>query len=269
MMNKMTYAAALVALGIPGLLGVTRPAKADNAPTPDRIGQAWTRAKDGVRMVAVPAGEFTMGEKDGTDNPEHQVTLDGYWIDKNLVTVAQYQKFCEDSGRKMPDPPTWGWKADHPIVNVSWDDARAYADWAGASLPTEAQWEKAARGTDGRKYPWGDEWDTGKLWSSADGKKSGTAPVGSFPEGASPYGALDMAGNVWEWCADFYGKDYYKNSPALNPKGPRYSEERVLRGDSWADSNEDNFRCAYRVRGDPAVRADNLGFRCAVRAGGN
>ena len=137
MTNQMISATALFALAIPGLLGVTRPAKADNAPTPERIGQAWTRPKDGARMVAVPAGEFTMGEKGGPDNPEHQVTLDGYWIDKNLVTVAMYRKFCHDSGRKMPDPPEWGWKDDHPMVNVTWGDAKAVTWSCLSDCPAE------------------------------------------------------------------------------------------------------------------------------------
>ena len=243
--------------------------------------QTWIRPKDGAVMVSVPAGSFTMGDDNGDDDakPAHQVTLDGYWIDKNLVTVAMYQKFCTATGRKMPPEPNghlpdgtpyqWGWAdhQDHPIVNVTWDDAKAYADWAGAQLPTEAQWEKAARGTDGRTYPWGNDWDTGKLWSSVDGQKHGTAPVGTFPEGASPYGALDMAGNVWEWCSDYYGKDYYKNSPAQNPTGPRYSETRVLRGGSWYFYGEFFFRCSDRFSVDPSGRGSYDGFRCVVRAG--
>ena len=272
MKNQMIYATALLVLAIPGLLGGVRPAKAEAPPTPATIGQTWTRPKDGAEMVAVPAGEFTMGSNDPEifmtpSRPQRQVTLDGYWIDKNLVTVAQYRKFCKATGRKMPDPPEWGWKDDHPVVNVTWYDAKVYCDWAGASLPTEAQWEKAARGTDGRAFPWGNQWDATKA-NSLESRLQATTPVGSYPEGASPYGALDMAGNVWEWCADYYGKDYYKSAPARNPTGPRSGEGRVQRGGSWGDSLELPFRCAYRHYDVPGYRYLIVGFRCALRADG-
>ena len=262
---------SLLVLAIPGFLGGVRPAKAEAPPTPAKTGQTWIRPKDGAVMVAVPAGEFTMGNNDYDDEkPQRQVTLDGYWIDKDLVTVAQYRKFCADTGRKMPDPPKWGWKDDHPVVNVTWDDAKAYADWAGASLPTEAQWEKAARGTDGRKYPWGNDFDRSRLWCShgTTGDAKGTASVGRFPMGASPCGALDMAGNVWEWCADWYGPDYYKDAPAENPTGPGIGKGRALRGGSWYGIIELNFRCANRLVITPGSRVPDCGFRCAVRAGG-
>ncbi len=117
-------------------------------------------------MVRIPAGTFLMGSKAGEgsddEHPQHTVDLTGYWIYRTDVTVAQYRKFCTATGREMPDAPDWGWQDDHPVVNVDWDDANAYADWAGAALPTEAQWEKAARGTDGRIYPWGNDWDATK-----------------------------------------------------------------------------------------------------------
>ena len=231
--------------------------------------------KDGAVMVYVPAGEFTMGDNDlnksRRDCPAHKVYLDAYWIDKNLVTVAQYRKFCKATGRNMADPPKWGWKDDHPIVNVTWHDATAYCDWAGTALPTEAQWEKAARGTDGRKYPWGNQWDPGKLQCSKKGwgDAGSTAPVGSYPGGASPYGALDMAGNVWEWCADWCGGEGYNESaPKVNPTGPRHGDFRVLRGGSWYIGNGVVFRCALRLHGRPVGRGDSIGFRCVVRAGG-
>jgi len=139
------------------------------------------------------------------------VNLDGYWIYKYEVTVAQYRKFCNETGSNMPEAPSWGWQDDHPIVHVSWDNATAYTQWAGVRLPTEAQWEKAARGTDGRAYPWGNEWDATKCANSVGQRLSSTKPIGSYPSDTSPYGALDMAGNVWEWCADWYDGNYYNN----------------------------------------------------------
>ncbi len=152
-------------------------------------------------MVFVPAGEFLMGSKEGAglqgEHPQRKVALDDYYIYKYEVTVAQYRKFCEATGRTMPPEPSWKWQPTHPIVNVTWDDARDYAVWAGAALPTEAQFEKAAQGADGRTYVWGNSF-TKSTCHTSDGK---TAPVGSYPTGISPYGALDMAGNVWEWCA--------------------------------------------------------------------
>ncbi len=229
--------------------------------------------KDGAEMILIPAGDFLMGsmdvDKDENDNekPQHEVYLDAYYMYKTEVTVAQYRKFCVATGRKIPPEPDWKWKENHPIVNVSWDDAKAYADWAGVVLPTEAQWEKAARGGNGLIYPWGNEWDKTKCanWSNSGeyNMMSGTHPVGSFPTGASPCGVMDMAGNVLEWCADWYGETYYKNAPAKNPTGPVTGNSRVMRGGSWFDDNNINFHSAYRYDSDPDYDDLNLGFRCA------
>ncbi len=236
--------------------------------------------KDGAEMVLVPAGEFLMGSNDTDaaahdyEKPQHKVYLDAYYMYKTEVTVAQYLTFCTATRRKMPDAPDWGWKGNHPIVNVNWNDAKAYANWAGMALPTEAQWEKAARGIDGRVYPWGTTWDTTKCanWDNS-GKgntiRRGTHPVGSFPTGASPYGVMDMAGNAWEWCADWYGEDYYKNAPTKNPTGPVTGENHVLRGGSWIDYyncyliNIYSYRSAFRVEYNPIHCDDYFGFRCA------
>ena len=151
-----------------------------------------TNPKDGAAMLYIPAGEFTMGSNENDDEkPQRKVNLDGYWIYKREVTVAQYRKFCRATNRQMPEAPSWGCKDHHPIVNVSWDDAKAYADWAGVALPTEAQWEKAARGIDGREYPWGNEWDSSKYANSDGTRVSSTKPVGSYTVDDSPYGAVD------------------------------------------------------------------------------
>ncbi len=242
--------------------------------------------KDGAEMVLIPAGEFLMGTSEEqvaallkadpilpswiftSETPQHKVYLDAYHMYKTEVTVAQYRKFCTATNRKMPTEPNWKWQDTHPIVNVNWSDAKAYADWAGVALPTEAQWEKAARGTDGRIYPWGNDWDSAKCavnWSNsgAKNKTEGTHSVGSFPMGASPYGAMDMAGNAWEFCADWYGVNYYKNAPVKNPTGPATGagETHVLRGGSWYP-DKSTYRGAFRGHGNPD-RGGNIGFRCA------
>jgi formylglycine-generating enzyme required for sulfatase activity len=229
---------------------------------------------DGAEMVYVPAGPFLRGDADQSDNPRRTVTLDAFWMYKTPVTVAQYRNFCQVTGRAMPTAPSWGWKEDHPLVNVNWEEAAAYCGWAESQLPTEAQWEKAARGTDGRTYPWGNGWDHEMLWSSAGEKRTSTAPVGSFPAGASPYGCLDMAGNVWQWCADWYDANYIKNASATNPTGPATGQYRVLRGGSWKGNflNESYFRSTFRFNIAsyivPTLRCSFYGFRGvgAVRA---
>ena len=227
-------------------------------------GTIQVNPKDGAEMVCVPAGPFLMGDDDQYDNPRRTVTLDIFWIYKTPVTVGQYRKFCQAVGREMAPAPSWGWKDDHPVVNVSWHDAKAYCDWAGAALPTEAQWEKAARGTDGRKYPWGNDWDPGRLQCSKKegGDAGSTARVGSFPAGASPYGCLDMAGNVWEWCADWYDASY-RNSVNNNPQGPASGAPRVLRGGSRYFGSTEFFRGAYRGNLKPVDRNYFNGFRAA------
>jgi formylglycine-generating enzyme required for sulfatase activity len=213
----------------------------------------WQRPTDGMVMVYVPEGEFLMGSTDAqveeavqmckgcpqeyfeAEMPRHTVALDAFWIDQTEVTNAQYRK-CLDAGvcRK---PVYWDNSdfsaPDQPVVGVTWNDARTYCEWAGGRLPTEAEWEKAARGTDGRTYPWGNEPATCERvsYGGCVGKAS---PVGSYPTGASPYGALDMAGNVWEWVADWYAEHYYSRSPDHNPQGPDSGGVRGLRGGSWA-----------------------------------
>jgi sulfatase modifying factor 1 len=242
---------------------------------------------DGAEMVKIPAGAFRMGSKEGDsdEKPVHEVTLRGFCIDKFPVTNGLYRKFCDATGRDYPTDPGFSGMADYltknldyPVVNVSWEDARAYCEWTGKRLPTEAEWEKAARGQDGRKYPWGNAEPDGSQCNFAD-KRSGlswadkkvddgfarTSPVKQYPTGASPYGVMDMAGNVWEWCNDWYADDYFKESPAENPKGPSNGSYRVLRGGSWYDEAS-YLRCACRGGFGPSFRCGHFGFRCAVDA---
>ncbi len=241
-------------------------------------------------------------EGDSDEQPVHTVYLDAFYIDETEVTNAQFAAFVSATGYETDAEQTgcgwiydgdgWGciqgvdWqhpfgpdtdlagKDEHPVVQVSWNDAKAYCEWAGARLPTEAEWEKAARGTDGLIYPWGNTFDGTKLnfadkntsfdWSDSnwDDGYADTAPVGSYPDGASPYGALDMAGNVWEWVADWYDSGYYAASPESNPKGPASGDYRVLRGGSWR-GNVAVMRAANRAQDPPDDTYNSVGFRCA------
>jgi len=238
-------------------------------------------SQDGSRMVLVPAGEFLMGEDtkqyavgDPAYNyaPYHKVYVDEFYIDKYEVTAGQYAKFLQDV--KRPEPRFWNdMKLDRderrPVIGVSWDDANEYCRWAGKRLPTEAEWEKAARGTDGRKYPWGNSEPTRSLanfdWYGIrtwQGYQS-LLPVGGYDAGRSPYGAYDMAGSVWEWVSDWYGRNYYLDGPKQNPKGPSTGKERVVKGGSWRHPPE-LLRSSYRHHYQPSVLPFTyLGFRCA------
>jgi formylglycine-generating enzyme required for sulfatase activity len=241
-----------------------------------------------MEMVYVPAGEFQMGAPDtdgeasDDERPQHTVHLDGFWIDRYEVTNAQYQE-CVTAGA-CPAPlicefgtPTYGdgTKLDHPVVCVSWIEAVAYCQWAGARLPTEAEWEKAARGNHGQRYPWGDSLRATSLnlcdrncerehrVGETDDGYARTAPVGHYPEGASPYGAQDMAGNVWEWVADWYDADYYAVAIYENPSGTESGTARVSRGGSW-DNDWHGVRATCRNWDPPRVRGDTIGFRCCL-----
>jgi serine/threonine-protein kinase len=231
------------------------------------------RGNDNAGMVSVPAGEFTMGSNTGGDaeKPEHAVYLDAFWIDKYEVTNALYKK-CVDAGKCSAPSSSKSYKRDSyygnsqydnfPVIYVSWNDADKYCQWAGKRLPTEAEWEKAARGTDKRVYPWGNTFDK-NLLNSDEGGRGDTTVVGNFAAGASPYGALDMAGNVWEWVADWYDSAYYTNSPRNNPKGPAAGDSKALRGGAW-NGIQSSVRASYRYYYTPDYRyGSGLGFRCA------
>ncbi|MBI3922948.1 MAG: SUMF1/EgtB/PvdO family nonheme iron enzyme [Armatimonadetes bacterium] len=219
------------------------------------------------------------------ETPKHRVSLDGFWMYQYEVTAGQYRKFCKATGHAAPPDPWWGRQPDHPVVNVSWKDANAYSAWAGCYLPTEAQWEYAACGGEERVFPWGDEWDRKKcnsgwyhlrtvlttisqwmwefLFRQPRQEKPLTTRVGRFHKGVSPFGCEDMAGNVWEWCADWYDGNYYKNAPARNPQGPSSGDGRVLRGASWLSFDVYLFRCSIRDSLTPDAWLDLYGFRCA------
>jgi len=281
-------------------------------PTPG-IGSTRVSDTDEMVMVDVPEGNFLMGSDKSKDPeayndeiPQHRVYLGAFRIDRSEVTNAVFAKFIQEthyqtdaekagsgfvlnlSAQRWEDTQGADWQHpqgpsssldglnNHPVVQVSWNDAKAYCKWAGERLPTEAEWEKAARGTDGRIYPWGDQKPSGDLLNFADsnlGTSWGdpsmddgyrfTAPVGNYPSGASPYGALDMAGNVWEWVADWYDETYYQgNQPERNPQGPSSGTNRVLRGGSWNDGAR-SVRAASRSWNTPDLRLNYIGFRCA------
>ena len=218
------------------------------------------------RMARIPAGWFWMGREAGppSSRPSRQVYLDEYAIDKTEVTNADFARFLLEAGSQETD---WDIEAleergREPVTGVLWRDADRYCRWTGKRLPTEAEWEKAARGTDGRRYPWGDAWDA-SLANTLESELGGVAPVGSYPEGASPYGALDMAGNAAEWVSDYFDPLYYTYAPDENPTGADQVLDHSLRGGSWdspAEQAQTFFRdSSHSVRPNPRV-----GFRCAL-----
>lgn len=281
-------------------------------------------------MVIVPEGQFFMGstqqdiakllesdrniEAERLENevPQRTVSLNAYLIDKYPVTNAHYKLFVEAGGYTQKS--LWsdaGWQyivqakplenneldavfhgeSDCPVVNISWYEAEAFAAWSGKRLPTEAEWEKAARGTDGRIYPWGNAFDKTRL-NCAETKIERPTPVTKYPQGQSVYGCFDMAGNVWEWTADWYDSQYYRHAPDKNPQGPGMAEEnpyfgrpeevgisiydlkpspagkalsgcKVLRGGSWNGSGIVHIRCANRDYDEPTYKNDTISFRCA------
>ena len=224
-------------------------------------------------MLRIPAGKFIMGTdaRLSDEGPQHSVHLPTYWIDKYEVTNLQYQQFIEAVGKRAPEHfanrtfPTG--KADHPVTFVSWHDANAYCTWADKRLPTDQEWEKAARGTDGRMFPWGQQFDINQVntpvrWERLK-EKGDTTPVGAFPGGASPYGALDMSGNVWEWTASWY-RAYPGNKKISENYGDIY---KTLKGGSWWDCSF--YKCGIsapvfnRAFFNAKVKNASFGFRCA------
>jgi formylglycine-generating enzyme required for sulfatase activity len=230
-----------------------------------------------AQTIEIPAGSYLRGrthklEDDGLkwvptvmkdDRPAKRIHVDAFSIDAHEVTVAEYAGFVKATGHRAPyNWPKSGAPADrgsYPVTGVSWDDAAAYAKWAGKRLPTEAEWERACRGgVEEKIYPWGDE-KPSKERVRFDGVE-GPGPVCALPK--TGFGLCDIAGNVWEWTADWYERTYYERAPDANPPGPESGQYRVLRGGSWADEAK-YLTCAYRSWARPAERSPNIGFRCA------
>ena len=272
-------------------------------PTAPSLGDTWTRPTDGMVMVYVPAGEFEMGSDDDDvdhalqlcneyyddcerewfedEQPAHTVALDSFWIDQTEVTNGQYER-CVEAGACDPPQESGSWMRDsyygnssyddYPVIYVSWLQADAYCEWAEARLPTEAEWEYAARGPEGQVFLWGDEFDGTRLNycdancgadhadKRVDDGYADTAPVGSYLGGASWCDAQDLAGNVWEWVADWKGD--YPSGRQVNPTGPSSGDYRVLRGGSWLFA-ADYARSAYRFGFFPGGAYGDIGFRCA------
>lgn len=248
-------------------------------------------AKDGMTQIQIPAGTFVMGAMDvyreNDELPPHDVTLDSYWIDQVEVTNGMYElcvtagdcrqpsELRSDNRQEYFNNPEF---RDYPVVYVTWYDADAYCQWAGRRLPTEAEWERAARGDDKRNYPWGDELPN-EYNSNSENTVGDTSRVGSYAEGASPFGVLDLAGNVWEWVADRYDPNYYAKSPAENPQGPSADEVeniyRVIRGGSFQEDGlflrlaNRSFLEGPNPKADPKTEeyygksTNRIGFRCA------
>ncbi len=253
--------------------------------------------KDGMTLVYVPAGEFTMGTKaedaftecqkyktschfdwNKDEEPPHTVELDAFWIDQNEVTNSMYAR-CVGDGKCNPPSsakilstnriyPGYYYYGNaqfenYPVIYVSWSDASNYCEWANRRLPTEAEWEKAARGTDGQTYPWGNDAPNYGILNY-DNAVGYTTEVGRYLDGASPYGALDMAGNVTEWVADWYGESYYVASPISNPRGPNAGNFRVVRGGAWVFDWDLSIRSSNRSFHQLTYHSHEIGFRCAM-----
>jgi formylglycine-generating enzyme required for sulfatase activity len=221
-------------------------------------------------MVLVPAGSLRMGSnlaERESENPEHKVQVKTFYLDRYEVTNLQYKDFVDVAGHRTPVHWQNGTfpsgKGEHPVVNVSWEDARTYAEWAGKRLPTEAEWEWAARGHEGREYPWGKQPSQDHAnYGNPDNK---TTPVNKFAKGVSEFGIWDLCGNVGEWVSDWYENKYYSRSPESDPKGPTEGSLKVYRGGGY-HTNRMDIRAASRHSATPPMYQDYIGFRCAMDA---
>ena len=224
--------------------------------------------KDGAPAVLIPSGTFIIGNDE--DSPRREIFVDAFYLDKYEVTVARYAAFSKASGNvKLPqewDTVDLTIAAELPVVGVDWQDAQNYCQWSGRRLPTEAEWEKAARGNDERKFPWGNDApsdERARFLKAYENPvyKDGVAPVGSHPKGTSPFGIDDLSGNVWEWVADWFTESFPRGD-VRNPKGPNSGSARVLRGGGWYDPPE-RVTATKRMHAPPEHRDDSIGFRCA------
>jgi formylglycine-generating enzyme required for sulfatase activity len=258
----------LVDLRVPGQEDDPNPFRLTSLGSNTEGYEEYRRENDGAVVVKIPSGEFLMGNSETERTPlEHMVYVSDFLMDKRGVTWGQFKQFAEMSGTPLPPhEPYWGIHDDHPMVYVTWGEAKEYCEWTGGRLPTEAEREKAARGTDERKYPWGNEEpDPERAVFRRSWGKEATSAVGTHPTGASPYGLLDMGGNVWEWCSDWYDDDYYAVSPYRDPKGPSAGRGHVVRGGSW-DSRPSVLSASCRSWGHQGYRDGDFGFRCAMNA---
>lgn len=268
---------AFASFPIVGILrGTSRPPETPSSDSPAPAAPAQSNPNEppvAEEMISIPAGPFIRGTTAGgyDEQPQRTIHLDAYAIDRFEVTNYQYQAFIAATGHRKAAPPSRYAKnlsrmqgVNQPIAYVSWEDAVDYCRWKGKRLPTEAEWEKAMRGTDGRLWPWGNRPDA--LAANGGSVKDGfeaTAPVGSFKGDVSPFGVADGAGNVMEWVADWYAEDAYRDPQDRNPRGPEYGTFRVLRGGGYTSQGTD-VRITTRSKMVPDFRDETIGFRCAV-----
>ena len=251
------------------------------ASTPNRADWIVENPQDGTLLVLIPAGKFFAGGKEhyeGNCDP-FWIDLPAYYLALHPITNRQYRRFLVETDRPPPpgsDFPELIWKtdtpfpsdlADHPVVQVTWQDASNYCDWAGLRLPSELEWEKGSRGVDGRTFPWGEVWDPANCQNDIGRRNQMTCSVWEYPRGSSVWGCYQMSGNVWEWCADWYSAGSYKRYARGRLEPPAAGSERVVRGGAWFNATRKNFQSNYRLGNGPDESDRHYGFRAALDAG--
>ncbi|MDP1946490.1 MAG: SUMF1/EgtB/PvdO family nonheme iron enzyme [Nitrospirota bacterium] len=282
---KIVFLLAVLAFAALPIMGIIRgttltpfeaasPDSTDSS-SPEPLDSSQVTREEPVReeMISIPAGPFIRGTDHGgfDERPQRTLVLDAFAIDRYEVTNFQYQQFVDATGHRKSGPPSRYAKnmskmrgMNQPVVYVSWDDAETFCHWKGKRLPTEAEWEKAMRGTDGRLWPWGNlEQPNGANWARVQDGFEVAAPVGAFLPDTSPYGVMDGAGNVMEWVGDWYAETYFKEAPEQNPQSPEYGTFRALRGGGYATTGAD-IRITSRSKMVQDFRDETIGFRCAV-----